>query len=296
MVQMAPGRGRTARRVRWCALCFVDDDCRRAPGPGESVRVDGCPRRSEEWAMRRIPRLAGSLILWAGLNLAGCVAVPVGGYYGAWYAPYGQRYVTSEGLVVTYDSGPGSYVVVGRPGLYWWNGYYYRRHGGYWERSHHHRGPWVYRPADRVPFLAHKRGRGPRRPPQHYGPGRPPGSKKAHRGGPAPGHFQRPGWRTNRGSAVRQNRRFTPPQSQRRLPGKVRPGWEVTRRSQTFRTLPEAGRHFRAQRRDRYSQRKHSPGSLPRRGLHPRRDSRGTHRAGGGPTARPERNADRKHN
>jgi hypothetical protein len=121
--------------------------------------------------MRRIPRLAGSLILWAGLNLAGCVAVPVGGYYGAWYAPYGERYVTSEGLVVTYDSGPGSYVVVGRPGLYWWNGYYYRRHGGYWERSHHHRGPWVYRPADRVPFLAHKRAREQEGAPRRAGAG-----------------------------------------------------------------------------------------------------------------------------
>jgi hypothetical protein len=216
--------------------------------------------------MPRVPKLSGAVIPAAMLILAGCVAVPAGGYYGASYAPYGQRYVTSEGLAVTYDAGPGAYVVVGRPGLYWWNGYYYRRHGGYWERSHHHRGPWVYRRADRVPFLAHKRGSGPRRPPQRYSsPARSPKGNRGHRDGPAPGHFQSPGWRTNRGRGVRETGRFAAPQSQRRPPGRVPSEWQVTRRSQSFRSLPEARHHFEARRRDRYSQRKGPPGSLPQK-------------------------------
>jgi hypothetical protein len=221
--------------------------------------------------MRGILRPPGALILGAVLILAGCVAVPVGGYYGEWYAPYGQRYVTSEGMVVTYQSGLGAYLVVGQPGLYWWNGYYYRRHGGYWERSHHHRGPWVYRPADRVPFLAHRRG---------SGPGRPPGRTWARPGAPPRGHFPTPRWGTSRGAGVPQSARLEPPQSRRPPPGRAPQGWEVTRREQRFRSLPEAWRHGQAQKGGPFPQVKSSPGNTrrqtpPGQGQHGRAPTRG---------------------
>jgi hypothetical protein len=105
--------------------------------------------------MDRLKAMTGALLLGAILGFGGCVAVPSGGYYTYGYAPYGPRYVTPEGVTVAYNYGPGVYTVVGFPGLYWWGGHYYRWHGGHWQWSRHHGGPWAYRPAKRVPFVAH---------------------------------------------------------------------------------------------------------------------------------------------
>ena len=112
--------------------------------------------------MDRLTAAARVLVLGSILGFGGCVAVPAGGYYRYGYAPYGPRYVTPDGVTVTYDYGPGAYTVIGTPGLYWWGGYYYRRHGRHWQWSRQYHGPWGYRPAARVPFAAHGRGYGRR--------------------------------------------------------------------------------------------------------------------------------------
>jgi hypothetical protein len=110
--------------------------------------------------MYRSKAAASAFVLWAIVALGGCVVVPAGGYYGGYYpygyAPYGARYVTPDGYTVAYNYGPGVYTVVGVPGLYWWGGNYYRWHGGHWQWSRHHSGPWGYRSANRVPFVAHR--------------------------------------------------------------------------------------------------------------------------------------------
>jgi len=112
--------------------------------------------------MHKLFRVGVGLALGSIFAFGGCVVEPTGGYYGGYYtsgyAPYGERYVTPDGYTVVYDSEPGTYTVVGVPGLYWWGGYYYRRHGDSWERSHNYRGPWVYRPAESVPFVGRRGG------------------------------------------------------------------------------------------------------------------------------------------
>jgi hypothetical protein len=122
--------------------------------------------------MSRLKATVIKLTLGLAVILGGCAVVPADGYYYGGYstygvAPYGERYVTSDGVNVVYDYDPGIYRVVSYPGLYWWNGYYYRERGGHWERSHRHNGPWVHRPVDRVPSSL-RRGYAPRhRPPPH---------------------------------------------------------------------------------------------------------------------------------
>ena len=92
---------------------------------------------------RRAPALAGLMFL------GGCATYAYDGYWESGYpVGYGygyddDRYYNPDGLIVRYDSGPRLYAVVSYPDLYWGDGYYYRRHGSYWERSRHHRGPWA---------------------------------------------------------------------------------------------------------------------------------------------------------
>jgi hypothetical protein len=99
-------------------------------------------------------------VVGMALALGGCAMVPVddGYYYSAYgpYAvgPYGERYVTADGVVAVYDRSPGVYRVSSYPGLYWWNHYYYRVRDGRWQRSRHRNGPWVYRPTAGVPFAS----------------------------------------------------------------------------------------------------------------------------------------------
>jgi len=54
---------------------------------------------------------------------------------------YGYR--NPDGLIIDYDPQFMLYAVVSYRNVYWNDGYYYRRHGHYWERSRHHHGPWA---------------------------------------------------------------------------------------------------------------------------------------------------------
>ncbi len=101
-----------------------------------------------------------------GLTLAlnGCVVAPVEAERGYYYGPpphaapiSGHRYRNGDGLIISYDSGLGVYLVVGYPGLYWWNDYYYRERSGYWEWSHRHLGPWDRPRVERLPSGLRKR-------------------------------------------------------------------------------------------------------------------------------------------
>jgi hypothetical protein len=94
---------------------------------------------------RLVPVLGGLLLL------GGCATLESGGYWVSSYPVYPRRvyldeyrYRNPDGLIVVYDPGPRLYSVVRSPGLYWHDGYYYRKHRGHWEHSRHHRGPWAY--------------------------------------------------------------------------------------------------------------------------------------------------------
>lgn len=109
--------------------------------------------------MRPMTLIAGLVTVLAGaLPLGGCTTVDYDDYWVARGPIYGRgvyiddyRYRNPDGLVVVYDPGPSLYSVVSVPGLYWHEGYYYRRHGERWERSRYHRGPWaIYRQPPRV--------------------------------------------------------------------------------------------------------------------------------------------------
>lgn len=91
-----------------------------------------------------IPVLGGLLLL------GGCTTLESDGYWATSYPVYPRhvqvyerRYRNPDGLLVVYDPGPSLYSVVSSPGLYWHDGYYYRKHRGHWEHSRYHRGPWA---------------------------------------------------------------------------------------------------------------------------------------------------------
>lgn len=102
--------------------------------------------------MARTAAMVGLVPVLGGLLLlGGCATLESDGYWGPSYPVYPRsvyvedyRYRNPDGMLVVYDSGPRLYSVVSSPGLYWHDGYYYRKHRGQWERSHHHRGPWAY--------------------------------------------------------------------------------------------------------------------------------------------------------
>jgi hypothetical protein len=192
--------------------------------------------------MRKLFKVVVWLAVGSIFALGGCVVEPTGAYYGGYYtsgyAPYGERYVTSDGYTVVYDAGPGAYTVVGVPGLYWWGGYYYRRHGVHWERSHDYRGPWVYRPAESVPFVAHRGGQG-----------HPPSSAWAHTTGSAPGRYGNPGWTANQAGNVQRHDQFA-----------VSPNREYQQRSATYPTWDAARRAQTAQAQNQY---RNAPGRYP---------------------------------
>jgi len=173
--------------------------------------------------MYKLFGVGGGIALGAILALGGCVVEPIGGYYAGGYAPYGESYVTPDGYTVVYDAGPGAYAVVGVPGVYWWDGYYYRRHGGHWERSHDYRGHWAYRRAERVPFLARRGGQG-----------HPPGSAWAHTKGPPPGRYGNAAWGANQARNAQRNNQITAYQHQRN----PQQAWRNAQAQQQYRNLP----------------------------------------------------------
>lgn len=123
---------------------------------------------------------SGVFLLGGVLLLGGCATLEsedwAPGYpvYSRRIHVYERPYRNPDGLWVVYDRGPALYSVVRAPGLYWRDGYYYRKHRGHWERSPHHRGPWaIYGRTPPAPVVRHRgmrpgpdprfvRGRGPR--------------------------------------------------------------------------------------------------------------------------------------
>lgn len=102
--------------------------------------------------MSRIAMMTSLVPVLGGLMLlGGCATLESDGYWASSYPVYPRRvyvdhyrYRNPDGLDVVYDPGPRLYSVVRSPGLYWHDGYYYRKHRGHWEQSRHHRGPWAY--------------------------------------------------------------------------------------------------------------------------------------------------------
>lgn len=102
--------------------------------------------------MSRITMMTSLMPALGGLMLlGGCATLESDGYWGSSYPVYPRRvyvdeyrYRNPDGLDVVYNPGPRLYSVVRSPGLYWHDGYYYRKHRGHWEQSRHHRGPWAY--------------------------------------------------------------------------------------------------------------------------------------------------------
>jgi hypothetical protein len=100
--------------------------------------------------MRRTMTMVGLAPVLGGLMLlGGCATLESDGYWDSSYPAYSRhlyvdeyRYRNPDGLIVVYDPGPSLYSVVSVPGIYWHDGYYYRKHRGHWERSRYHRGPW----------------------------------------------------------------------------------------------------------------------------------------------------------
>jgi len=90
--------------------------------------------------MRNLRLMSTILVLAAVLVLNACAVVE---------PERSHRYRNWDGMYLDYDPRLDLYWVVGYPGLYWWNDYYYRERRGAWERSKRHVGPW-HRP-DRLP-------------------------------------------------------------------------------------------------------------------------------------------------
>ncbi|MGE5152809.1 MAG: hypothetical protein ACM3ST_02235 [Bdellovibrio bacteriovorus] len=101
--------------------------------------------------MHRITTTVGLVPVLGGLMLlGGCTTLEYDDYWDSGYPTYSRhvlveeyRYRNPDGLMVVYDPGPSLYSVVTVPGLYWHDGYYYRKYRGHWQRSRHHRGPWA---------------------------------------------------------------------------------------------------------------------------------------------------------
>jgi len=77
---------------------------------------------------------------------------------------HGYRHPYHDGIVLSFDSGLGIYLVIGHPGIYFYDGLYFYRHPtGYWQSSRHYRGPWIRAADPRAPMKPRgKGGRGRR--------------------------------------------------------------------------------------------------------------------------------------
>jgi hypothetical protein len=85
----------------------------------------------------------------AALALPACVAGPAVGPPP--HAPaHGYRHKYGS-TVLVYDSGPGIYLVSGRPDHYYYGGHYYRPRGRTWYRAVALDGPWQPAPHRAVP-------------------------------------------------------------------------------------------------------------------------------------------------
>lgn len=85
----------------------------------------------------RTQRLAPALaVLFLAADLGGCaVGVQPSGGPPAHAPAYGYRKKNPDNVALAYDTGLGVYVATGYPGVYFYDGYYYRLNGAYWEIS-----------------------------------------------------------------------------------------------------------------------------------------------------------------
>ena len=73
------------------------------------------------------------------------------------HAPaHGYKHRHSHGVDLTFDSGVGAYVVVGKPGLYYRSGLYMKLTDGVWKVTTHFNSPWRLPKVDEVPDLLKK--------------------------------------------------------------------------------------------------------------------------------------------
>ena len=89
-----------------------------------------------------------ALVIGAAGALSGCV-VNGGGYHDDDYHDYppsrpnhGYRHSYGGGPTLIFDSGLGLYALYGYPDYYYYDGFYYRWHGGYWNRSRYWNRRW----------------------------------------------------------------------------------------------------------------------------------------------------------
>jgi hypothetical protein len=93
-----------------------------------------------------------ALVLGTASSLAGCVVTNGGyddGYYDdgyrgrpPMYPADGYRYLYPGGVSLIFNAGLGMYSVYGYPDYYFHDGYFYRYHSGYWNRSRYWNRGW----------------------------------------------------------------------------------------------------------------------------------------------------------
>lgn len=79
------------------------------------------------------------------------------------HAPAHGHRKKMHGHDISFDTGLGVYVVVGSPGLYFWDDFYWRLRDGIWVRASAFDGPWIVVPDTHrhlPPGLARKHGYG----------------------------------------------------------------------------------------------------------------------------------------
>ena len=105
-------------------------------------------------------------------TLSGCVALATSGHHPrsevksqrSGYGPpphapaHGYRHKYEQGIVLQFDSAIGAYLVLGHPGIYFYDNRYLRRHSrGHWLSARHVDGPWQRGAATEVPAKLDKR-------------------------------------------------------------------------------------------------------------------------------------------
>lgn len=70
------------------------------------------------------------------------------------HAPaHGYRHHHQHGVELIFDIGVGAYIVVGHPGIYFYNGIYFHRDTkGFWKSAKHYKGPWHMKDVRKVPM------------------------------------------------------------------------------------------------------------------------------------------------
>ncbi|MBI2380278.1 MAG: hypothetical protein HYV16_05960 [Gammaproteobacteria bacterium] len=104
------------------------------------------------------------LPLLAAALLPGCVVLDDGprrghgyGYGPPAHAPAHGYRRQHRGHDMEYDGGLGVYLVIGRPGYYWWDDHYWRLIDGHWHWSVDLYSPWRVVEIDRVPRHLYRR-------------------------------------------------------------------------------------------------------------------------------------------